>query len=202
MSVRGLITAASAALLLALGGLAVAAILQDTPALVPDLRVEGPRGDWRVGAGDRLYDRSAYLREQAIAHLQAAARLEDADAALDSARTARDAARRSVQLAPADPYGWLLVAWGETILGNDGVARAALERSWSLAPRSLALAQDRLFVAEALGMAASGLEEPAVARSILADVATLERAAPRTWDDVSEALPGIARLARAREPLS
>jgi len=147
-----------------------------------------------------LYERPLYLRDKARAHLLAAGLAPDLEAALDHAAISRDLARRSVALAPAGPYAWLAVAWGEMLLENRGAATAALERSWLLAPNNLALATNRLYVVEGLDLAGGAGEGRELTRRILADVFLIQRAAPQRWNGIKNILSEVATLVRAEGP--
>lgn len=111
-------------------------------------------------------------------------------------------ARRGIARAPHDAYLHLSLAWGEALAGEDEAARAALLRSYELAPRSIALAQSRAALAQkwwptmAQDERMRLLEEIRVARGF--DAAAFNRIAERTprlraLHDLSASLPLTAR---------
>jgi predicted Zn-dependent protease len=63
---------------------------------------------------------------------------------------------KAISMAPADAYLWTALSWTQLALENPDKALDALERSWSLAPHNVALAGERLLIAQALGLPAAG----------------------------------------------
>ena len=57
-------------------------------------------------------------------------------------------ARESVSRAPRSAYAMLALAWGEALSGEDAKSRAALTRTYELAPRSTPLAVSRASLAQ------------------------------------------------------
>lgn len=198
LTARGLIVGLSTAALLVLGVINVLYIFAQSPVVNTDLRVADDAGEWRMQGVGLLYERSAYFRERAVDFLVRAGEEGDVDEAIEMAGAAADAARQAVEAGPADPSSWLLLAWGEMLLGNDGRAREALMRSWQLAPQSLALASDRLLLTEALGLLASDDVEPAILASAERDFAILRDGDARSFDALRDMLPSV--LARFETP--
>jgi len=183
------------AALLALGIANIFFILGQSPVVDERLRLADEGGEWRMRGGGLLYEKSAYLRERSVDFLIRAADEDAAGDALATARVARDAARASVEAGPADPSAWLLLSWSQMLLGNDTAALQALERSWSLAPQSLALASDRLLLAETLGLLNASDVDPALLAAVKRDVVLLKSADPNAFEAVSKLLPTLlARL--------
>lgn len=191
MSVRGIAVGACTVALLSLGIVNVLYILAQSPVVNTGLRVADATGEWRMAGVGVLYERSAYLRERAVDFLVAAAQTDDADDALALARSARDAARSSVQAGPADASSWLILSWAELLMENDRAAREALMRSWALAPNSLALASDRLILAETLGLLAGAEVDAGVHSAVERDVSLLMSEDSRSFEALREMLPTI-----------
>ncbi|MEM8854855.1 MAG: hypothetical protein AAGD34_14225 [Pseudomonadota bacterium] len=162
-------------------------LILSAPVANTDARVEGPFGDWRVQSAAAMFENSRYLREISMEFLLAAAREGD-EALLEGSR---EAARNSLNHAPADPFGWLLLGWSEALLLNDADAEFALQRSWRLAPNSPVLARDRLFLAEALGVARTTPLEPTSAAAIDRDLNILKLRDKRIYDFVLERAAGL-----------
>lgn len=96
-----------------------------------------PEGLRLADAASVMFDRSDY----ALTRSWRAAADGDGEAA-------RDWARRSAAHAPGSAYVALALAWGETLAGDEQAGRAALERSYQLAPRSMPLAVSRVSLAQ------------------------------------------------------
>jgi len=103
-------------------------VLANAPKLGPGYRsVDGPRAE----TPRRMFDEKEY----ALAHAWSAVRQGDPRAVYW--------ARRGIAAAPDNAYAWLALAWGLAIDGKEPDARAALDRSYRLAPRSMPLAVGR-----------------------------------------------------------
>ncbi|XWN31012.1 MAG: hypothetical protein ROR55_26740 [Devosia sp.] len=162
-------------------------LILSAPVANTDARVEGPFGDWRVQSSAAMFENSRYLREISMEFLLAAAR----DGNEELLEGSRETARNSLNHAPADPFGWLLLGWSEALLLNDTDAKFALQRSWRLAPNSPVLARDRLFLAEALGVVRDDPLEPATKAAIDRDLNILKLRDERIYDFVVERAGGL-----------
>lgn len=120
--------------LLALGALSLGMVFSKAPMLDVDYRTApGVRAEWARTAVER--------KEYALAHAWAAVRAKDGPRATILARD-------SLNAAPMNAYAWLALAWGEALSEREEEARSALDRSYELAPRSMALAQSRVALAQ------------------------------------------------------
>lgn len=121
-------------------------IVQQSPVLTADNRLVGLNGDWRIGIDRSMHHAGWYYRGHAFRYL------EDAIASDNLAHFeyARSAAERGLQAAPMDPFLWSILAWSNLFLGQDETAWTALDRSWTIAPNTFALAEDRIRIAAAL----------------------------------------------------
>jgi len=199
---RGIVVGGVKIVLLALAVLNILHIFAQSPVMNAGLRMPGVAGDWRTDGVGFVYERSVYFRERAVEFLVAAAEAdpesvgeEERFALLDAAL---EAATRSVAAAPADASAWLLLAWTQSLLGEEAAAMDALARSWQLAPNSLALALDRVVIAETLALGAE--TAPAIAAAVRRDVEILEASGGRPWATARQAAPGIVdRFAPAEE---
>lgn len=196
MNLKGILVGGTKILILFLALLNILHIFAQTPVANVGMRVADAEGEWRVPAEGLLYEAAIYHRERAVDFLFAAAGAPEPGEGDEDARTAmveaaREAASRSVAEAPADASSWVLLAWAEALLGNDPAATLALARSWELAPNSLALAFDRVVLAETLAVLDAGETMPAVLDSLRRDVEILRSGDRATWASVQEAAPGV-----------
>lgn len=165
-------------------------LLTAAPASNAAMRVEGPLGDWRVADGSAHYRGPTYLRDQSLQHLIAASRDGDEQRTLAARQTALD----SLRMSPANPFGWSLLGWSEALLENDAEAQAALLRSWNTAPKSGALALDRLLLAEALGLTGPNVTAE-IAEHIEQDLRQAKRSDPRRLAIALERAAGLQAFA-------
>lgn len=121
-------------LLCALSALAISVSIWRAPVVRHAAPLDGLSAE---AAARVMFDRSEYALERSWR----AAAARDGDAA---ARWAG----RSLGHAPVNAYATLALAWAETLRGRDDDARAALERSYAFAPRSIPLAASRVALAQ------------------------------------------------------
>lgn len=132
-----------AVLTLAVGLFSLAGVINQAPALSPDLRVAPEGRDWRPDSGFAFYDQSLYLQERTEWLMQ------NADDPL-ALFLPLELALQSVEEAPADAYAWMWLATSATALGLPDLAQTALARSRTLAPFSAGLSLERLALAPLL----------------------------------------------------
>ena len=213
MNARGAALAIAKGGIFFLAALNILWIFAQSPVVNRSVRVEADSGEWRVDGAGLMYEAPAYLRARALNALIAASNADETDIRRSAVNRARATATRSVRAAPADASAWVLLGWAEMLDGNDSAATDALVRSWSLAPNSLALASDRILLADALGMAEDDTGGDLLV-AIRRDVTNLRdrgRSAYRTVKDAAPELvtrPAVrttkpdehsARVHRARE---
>ncbi|WP_420391476.1 hypothetical protein [Acuticoccus sp.] len=169
--------------LLALAIINLSILIGESPAADQTARQHDPSGDWRTDGVLTLYDRAAYDREKALDLLVALAQHEDAALA----ERALVHAQASVRRAPADALAWNLLAWSHALVGAERDARAALGRTFALAPHGAALARDRLLLAEALRMDEVAKKDATVRTALARDLA----AVGRRDEDARQAVPTL-----------
>lgn len=181
--------------ILLLAVLNLGAIAAQAPVFNAGMRIEGAGGDWRVGGHGSHFEEAAYFAHHALEH-----RMSLPLGALVGVRPEpfvtpmRDAAERSLAVAPADGYVWFQLAFAEALLGNRDAAAFALARSWEFTPQAPALAKDRLILAERLALLADEDVSAEVTSGVLTDVETVRRTDAGWWDGVRSGLIGVRGL--------
>lgn len=146
--------------LIGLGGAALVGVVSSAPAFNADLRQGNAFGETALLSGQDMYDRSAYLYQQAASFVRAdlvALRDESGAPVIASAEEAAARARKaavmvheSLQGDPGNAGAWTVLAWAHLMSGEANQARAALAVSWELAPYSYVLSEERIALSLAL----------------------------------------------------
>jgi len=154
---RRVLTNLSLVALLAVGGTSVAQVIRSAPAFNAELRQANAFGDVTVLLGSEMYDRPAYLYQQAASFIFAdlvptfdagnVPRLATPEEAIARAAQGVALIEESLAIDPGNAGGWNVLAWSQLMRGDFIAARAALQTSWALAPYSLAFAPERIEMA-------------------------------------------------------
>ena len=157
---RRLVTTAAVLMLWGVSGATLFSVLSGTPAFNATLREENVFGGQQLQNSAAMYEEPAYLFQVGTSYLRAdlltssetgaASDYAPIDMALFRAELARDLFSLSVEDDPANAHAWTSLAWAETLIGETDAARAALRRSWRLAPYNRQLAERRASLFEVL----------------------------------------------------
>jgi len=128
--------------------------LSGAPSFNASLRKQNVYGHWAAGTSNDMFDPGSYYFQLAYGYLHADAlfsvdtegRGEVASAAVAFSRfeSARELLQASLSFDPANAHAWAELAWSLSLTGDVASARAALARSWILAPYNPVLANRRL----------------------------------------------------------
>lgn len=197
------VTLLTTLLLAGAGGTVMVDTLATSPAFNLELRQQNVYGLDVLQYSAPMYEESAYLFQIGMSYLRAdlvtsaatgsASDYAPSEVALERAEAAAVLFERSLALAPSNAHVWTSLAWARTLTGDVDGARAAVNRSWDLAPHNPQLAARRLSLAEALfawdiprlQILPNDQEIMALSR----DLKVLEQSDPSTYKFYAQRLP-------------
>lgn len=140
----------------AIGAVALVQVITSSPAFNNALRQDNAFGDMTLLLGRDMYDRSAYLYQQAASFVRAdlitlgtgaiedemvIASPEQAEARAQQALVLID---ESLSLDPGNAGAWMVAAWAHLMTGNSEETRAAMGVSRQLAPFDFIISEERI----------------------------------------------------------
>lgn len=144
----------------ALGTTALAQVIISAPAFNAELRQGNAFGETALLLGRDMYDRPAYLYQQAASFVRAdlvALGTSGDDVLVASPELAEQRAlqavalaRESLSMAPGNTGAWMVLAWAQLLSGEPSAARTSLNISWRLAPYSYVLSEERISISMTL----------------------------------------------------
>lgn len=142
----------------AIGVFTLGQVIITSPAFNTELREGNAFGDVTLLLGRDMYNRPAYLYQQAASFVRAdlftlgtgeiegeavVASPEEAEA---RARQAVALAQESLSMDPGNAGAWMVLAWGHLMTGNADETRAAMAVSRQIAPYDFILSEERIAV--------------------------------------------------------
>lgn len=191
----------------AIGAFALGQVIVTSPAFNTELRRDNAFGDFVLLLGRDMYDRPAYLYQQAAsfvrADLVAMGTGEDEDVVASPelaearAEQAVALARESLSMDPGNAGAWMVLAWAHLMTGDPEASRAAMAASRRLAPYNFVLSEERVTLSLTLFdpvFYAEG-EAPELTEAetsgLIADFETMWLHQPRLYQIYSEEAQGL-----------
>ena len=162
-------------------------IASTAPALNPSVRDSEFFDDWRLGAGGMVLNGAEYNRARAFDYL----RQIKGPADMPLARRAAQLSALAVNAAPADAYGWSLLAWSTMLRMEPQIALTALNRSWVLGPDAPLLSADRVLVATGLGLLEPSAATPWQLERLQEDVSNFVIGMPQLAANAASQYPAL-----------